>query len=80
MASVCWCTMLLTRVKRRTSAGAGVIAHKVNQGSIATMAASAPVNAKRVPTKLTNPNPTSDLTADTSLEARDIRSPVRWAA
>ncbi len=44
------------------------------------MAASAPVNAKRVPTKLTNPNPTSDLTADTSLEARDIRSPVRWAA
>ena len=75
-----WLTTALKRFASRTSAGYGANAQRVSHGSAASMAASAPANAKTVPTRLTAPKPTSERTAATSLDARDISSPVGFFA
>ena len=60
--------------------GYGAIAQSVSHGSTAAIAATAPTNANSVPARLMAPNPTTDFTADTSLVARVIVSPVVLAA
>ena len=66
-------------LKRRASStriGIGAIAHRVSQASTASIAARAPPKASAVLTRLTAPKPTRLRTAETSLEARVMRSPV----
>ena len=73
-------TTALKRLDSTIIAGYGASAQSVSHGSTASIASSAPANAKAVAARLTAPKPTRALTAETSLEARVIRSPVGWAA
>src|SRR5207247_10287626 len=65
-------TTALKRLDRTISAGYGASAQSVSHGSTASIARSAPANAKAVPARLTTPKPTRDLTEAASLEARVI--------
>ncbi len=69
-------TAVLYRRAMNTSAGTGAMAHRVSQGSTASMAPSAPTKASAVETVEIVPKPTSERMAVTSLVARAIRSPV----
>jgi hypothetical protein len=53
------------------------MANRVSHGSIVHIAASAPAKASSVPTIITLPKPDRARSVEMSLEARDIRSPVR---
>ena len=66
----------LKRRASKTSTGIAAIAHAVSHGSTASIAASAPPKASVVLKRLTTPKPTRLRTAETSLEARVMRSPV----
>ncbi len=70
-------TSWLKRLAITTRPGNGAIANRVSHGSIIHMAPSVPANANRVPISITLPKPASARRAEMSLEARDIRSPVR---
>ena len=51
----------------------------MSHGSISHMAVSVPTKASVVPDIMTVPKPASWRTAETSLDARDMRSPTRCA-
>jgi hypothetical protein len=60
-----------------TRIGVGETAQRVSQGSMLSIAASAPTKASVVCRSITQPKPASARTFVMSLVARDMRSPVR---
>ena len=72
-------TWWMNRLAIRTRSGNGVRAYTVSHGSISHMAVSVPTKASEVPDIITVPKPASWRMAETSLDARDMRSPTRCA-